>query len=502
MKQELKKKLKTVPEIHLRYSTTGFDTETPIRSSSDIVAFVRKVFPEDTIELQEHFYALYLNRRHRILGYYRVSVGGINGTVADVRLIMAAAIKSASSAIVLVHNHPSGNLRPSDADIDLTKKVKQSAALLDIQVLDHIILTKDAYFSFTDEGFMGLPFKTNNKKQSKMTKLKNLGKIVDTGTVPRISSAESYWEAQKDPQIIFHPEDAHFREGPALPRAALAIMRKPKDIPHYLMQEYAIRGFEFGNWTTEEDRQNYMIGMVSSLYDLHKILGFEPKFIGLKGILSLAFGSRGVPNTHGTFQPGTFVINLNRHHADDFKFIKDKRTREKYYRQALMSGGLQSLVHEYGHALDYFCGTFVEPNAKKSISGGDLPWNARIRTDAYRSRLMLVLMNKICYDDRGKASPYIKRLRKNKKKRKYLMERCEIFARAFEKYVIFKMKRHGWHNTYFTKFKYADRSDKTVLHNWYLTDDEFQNVEQEFDMLIKQIGAAIRSFKKKALTRA
>lgn len=111
--------------------------------------------------------------------------------------------------------------------------------------------------------------------------------------------------------------------------------------------------------------------------------------------------------------------------------------------------------------------------------------------------MMLVLLNKICYDDRGRASAYIKRLRKNKRKRKYLLQRCEIFARAFEKYLIFKMRRHGWHNVYFAKFKYAEGSDKTVAHNWYLTDDEFQNIEQEFDILIKYIGSAIRSLKKK-----
>jgi DNA repair protein RadC len=492
----MEKKLRTLPEIKLKFTTAGIEDFGKIQSSVDAVLFLRKIFSEDTLELQEQFLVVYLNRRSKVIGYYKLSTGGIGGTVADVRLILAAAIKSASSSIILAHNHPSGDTQPSPADLQLTKKIKEAALLMDMSVADHIILAKDSYYSFTDEGLLGNKNQTN-KKHKAMTKLKNLGKIVDTGDVPKISNADEFWQQHKHPQIIFNPEDVHFRKGKTLPRTLVSLTKRPEKIPAYLKENYAIKGFEFGNWTTQEDRQNYMIGLAISLFDLEQILGFDPKYIGLKGILSIAFGSRGVPNTHGTFDPSTFVINLNRHHADDFKYMVDNRTRESYYRRAMLSGGLQSLGHEYGHALDFFCGTYIEPNSKKSLSGNDLPWNAAIRTDDYLARLMLVLMNKICFDDRGKASAYIKRLRKNKKKRKYLMQRSEIFARAFEKYLIYKMKRHGWHNVYFTKFKYDDGSDKTIAHNWYLTDIEFQNIEQEFDMLIKHIGSAIRSFKKK-----
>ena len=85
---------------------------------------------------------------------YEVSSGGITGTVADPRLILAAAIKSLAVAIVLAHNHPSGNLKPSQADEQLTAKIKEAAKYHDINVLDHIIVTPDAYYSFADEGLL------------------------------------------------------------------------------------------------------------------------------------------------------------------------------------------------------------------------------------------------------------------------------------------------------------------------------------------------------------
>jgi len=493
------KKMRHIPEIELKFTTTGIEDFGKIKTSADVAEFVRKIYPEDTIELQEQFYIVFLNRANKIIGYYKHSMGSTSATLIDTKLIVGAAAKCLCSGIVLVHNHPSGNLTPSEGDIAITTKIKEAARYFDINITDHIILTKESYYSFTDEGLLGNKKNINQPHKNSTMKKKNshLGKIVDSGNVPQFSNADNFWEGQKHPQIIFDPSDLHFRKGATLPRTLLTLLKHPEKLPSHLMQEYAIKGFEFGNWTSQEDRQNYMIGLAVSLFDLEKILNFEPKYIGLKGKLSIAFGSRGVPNTHGVFEPNTFVINLNRHHAEAFKYMQYNRGREAEYRKAMLSGGLQSLVHEYGHALDFFCGTFIEPNRTKSLSGGVLNWNAIIRTDEHLSRLMVLLINKICYNDKGKASDYVKRLRKNVKKRRYLLQRAEIFARAFEKYIIFKMKRHGWFNVYFTKFKYDDGSDKTVAHNWYLTDDEFQNVEQEFDLLIKHIGGAIRSFKKK-----
>lgn len=95
---------------------------------------------------------MYLNRAHKILGVVALSKGGITGTVADTRLILAAALKTGCTAFCMCHNHPSSNLQPSQADIDLTKKVKAAANLFEIQLLDHVILTSTSHYSFADEG--------------------------------------------------------------------------------------------------------------------------------------------------------------------------------------------------------------------------------------------------------------------------------------------------------------------------------------------------------------
>jgi DNA repair protein RadC len=95
-----------------------------------------------------------LNRANQVLGIYEVSTGGVSGTVADPKLIFAAAIKSSSSGLIFSHSHPSGNLQPSQADIALTRKIKEGGEILEISVLDHIILTSEGYFSFADEGLL------------------------------------------------------------------------------------------------------------------------------------------------------------------------------------------------------------------------------------------------------------------------------------------------------------------------------------------------------------
>jgi len=95
---------------------------------------------------------LLLNRSNHVLGYYEVSKGGISGTVVDIRLILQAALKSNSSAILLAHNHPSGNLEVSDADLKITRKIKQAAEIMDTPVLDHLIVTENGYYSMSDNG--------------------------------------------------------------------------------------------------------------------------------------------------------------------------------------------------------------------------------------------------------------------------------------------------------------------------------------------------------------
>lgn len=102
----------------------------------------------------EEFWVLLLNRSNKVLTRYKISQGGIAGTVIDVRLILKSAIDNLASSIILCHNHPSGNMQPSDMDRQITQKMKEAGKIMDIPVLDHIIITESAYYSFADEGEM------------------------------------------------------------------------------------------------------------------------------------------------------------------------------------------------------------------------------------------------------------------------------------------------------------------------------------------------------------
>ena len=140
-------------EVKVTYRSSR--TEKPkISSSLDVYTQALRIFPPKELELREKFYVMLLNRQNQVLGYHCHSVGGISSTTVDVRLIMVIALKTLASAIILIHNHPSGNLKPSQTDIDLTDKVKEAGNLLDITVFDHLIITGKVgdYYSFADEG--------------------------------------------------------------------------------------------------------------------------------------------------------------------------------------------------------------------------------------------------------------------------------------------------------------------------------------------------------------
>lgn len=102
----------------------------------------------------ESFFVLFLNRANSIIAFQHVSTGGISGTIVDPKIIYKHAIDCLASGIILCHNHPSGNLKVSQADKDLTAKIKSGAKILDLELLDHIIITEDSYLSFSEEGIL------------------------------------------------------------------------------------------------------------------------------------------------------------------------------------------------------------------------------------------------------------------------------------------------------------------------------------------------------------
>lgn len=149
------KKQFEVAEIQLTYKTKVRPSERPkITSSKEAYEILLDSWDEHKLEFVEQFKILLLNRASMVLGIYEVSTGGVSATIADPKLIFAAAIKANASAIILSHSHPSGQLKPSDADLKLTKKLKDGGKYLEISVLDHIIVTSEGYYSFADEGVL------------------------------------------------------------------------------------------------------------------------------------------------------------------------------------------------------------------------------------------------------------------------------------------------------------------------------------------------------------
>ena len=112
------------------------------------------IFPLISDLQHEEFWVLLLNRSNKIIDKNKISQGGVAGTVIDVKIILKKAIEKLASSVILCHNHPSGNIEPSDADIGITRKLKEAAEFMDIKLLDHIIVADNSYFSFLDKGIL------------------------------------------------------------------------------------------------------------------------------------------------------------------------------------------------------------------------------------------------------------------------------------------------------------------------------------------------------------
>jgi DNA repair protein RadC len=124
-----------------------------IKRTEDAVTFIRNFYDSD-ISIYESSFILLLNRGNYTIGWVKLSQGGITGTVMDAQLIAKIAIDSLAKGVIICHNHPSGNLKPSDGDISITNLVKNGLKLFGVSLLDHVILTETSYYSFCDEGII------------------------------------------------------------------------------------------------------------------------------------------------------------------------------------------------------------------------------------------------------------------------------------------------------------------------------------------------------------
>lgn len=138
-----------ISEIKVSYSNSK-EVKLKVKNSQDSYAILLESWDKNIIELQEEFKILLLNRSNTVLGVYSLSKGGVASTVVDPKLVFAVALKCNASSIIISHNHPSGHLKPSESDEKLTKRLKKAGEYLDITILDHIIVTKENFYSFAD----------------------------------------------------------------------------------------------------------------------------------------------------------------------------------------------------------------------------------------------------------------------------------------------------------------------------------------------------------------
>lgn len=139
-----------VSEISVSYSPT-YNKKIKVKGVESAEETFRKMWDTQLMNIQEQFCVLFLNNCNEVVGFRCLSSGTLTSCTVDLKILFGLACKSLSRAIIIAHNHPSGNLKPSQSDINLTKKIKNAAQLLDIKLLDHIILTNNGFFSFVEE---------------------------------------------------------------------------------------------------------------------------------------------------------------------------------------------------------------------------------------------------------------------------------------------------------------------------------------------------------------
>lgn len=235
----------------------------------------------------------------------------------------------------------------------------------------------------------------------------------------------------------------------------------------YLNQEqitnkFKFTGLEYGNWVTQEERYNFLVCSHVSLYDLMKVLGF--KNLGFNKI-SVAFGARGSGSAAAHFEPCTFAINLTR------------------------KSGWHSLAHEYGHALDYYFGGYIDQHPKIfSLSGGTLTAHY-LPLDLFKTGSIRYLMNDLINTINtvvvnGKRE-YSSSFLCIKDADDYWRHRTEIFARFFEKYVQYKLNKKGISNTFLAKEKYERKI--------YVNRIDFNRALPKMEKLISAIRTKVNS---------
>ena len=154
MEIDVKSHSTPIHEVEIHYKRPHFNMMKHISSSSDAALISREFIDQNRIDLKEFFWVILLNNSNKVLGVSKISSGGPTGVIVNVREILMLLIRTNSTGVILGHNHPSGKLAASEADKMITKDIQTLAQMMSAKVLDHIILTSEDYYSFSDNGLM------------------------------------------------------------------------------------------------------------------------------------------------------------------------------------------------------------------------------------------------------------------------------------------------------------------------------------------------------------
>lgn len=239
-----------------------------------------------------------------------------------------------------------------------------------------------------------------------------------------------------------------------------------------VIRKFKLNGIEYGNWLTQEDRYNYFLACQIALFDLQGVLQFGYN-IGLNKTVGIAFGARGKSAAKGHFEPDTFMINLPRYkeakkmkNIDGSLVFGNKTTAQVKGILFERTGGVGSLGHEYGHSLDYYFGTYIDQDKKygkyRGLTQGwsiaDDP-DTDYRKDSLRYDANMII-HKLIWQNDKEYTPYYQVLTKaidQEKISDYWIRHCELFARAFETYIHYKLTQKGITNAFLVKAKYAGK---------------------------------------------
>jgi DNA repair protein RadC len=195
-----------IREIEVTFNTEAYFFG-QVTSSKDVFDFLKERILKG-IEIQEHFIAIYLNQANKIIGYYHHSTGTINATMVDVEIVAAVALKTLAKSVIISHNHPSGNLKPSEADRQLTRRIKESLKLFDIALLDHIIVTSQGYYSFAESaesslsGSSSIPNALEQKLRDEI--LKQLKRVTEANAPNLYAMMQSPQGYEQVEQLVIH----------------------------------------------------------------------------------------------------------------------------------------------------------------------------------------------------------------------------------------------------------------------------------------------------------